>query len=164
MQHSETKGNVWHVRKPNVSSSVVQRTFLPSYFYSIVIDGAKGRCVVATGLIASGSWICEYIGEVYYYNNFHRPKKYSFRMLDDYVVDAAQVYNISRYFNHSCNANCVVEELVWDQEPHLVIIANRDIDYPEELTIHYGFDHSNPNNFDDSLVCLCGEDNCIDKI
>ncbi len=42
-----------------------------------------------------------------------------------------------KYINHSCNYNCIVEE---DENGNLLLIASREIQPEEELTIDYGYD------------------------
>jgi len=42
-----------------------------------------------------------------------------------------------KYINHNCESNCSVEE---NDEDSLLLIASRNIDANEELTIDYGYD------------------------
>ncbi|VDK27896.1 unnamed protein product [Gongylonema pulchrum] len=59
-----------------------------------------------------------------------------------YCVDAKFKGNVSRFINHSCEANLVILRVVWDANirhfPHICFYARRDIQQGEELTIDYG--------------------------
>lgn len=119
----EKMSNVWRVTRPKINTNKEPRQFIKEYSYSIIDDLNKGKCVVATKKIEIGSWICEYIGEVYSQADFTGDFRYSFALLNDYIIDASRIFNISRYINHSCDPNCAVEEIIWSNLPHLVISA-----------------------------------------
>ncbi|KAG7376088.1 DNA-binding transcription repressor [Phytophthora pseudosyringae] len=60
-----------------------------------------------------------------------------------------------RFINHLCYANCRIEELNGEFGPEIAIVAGRDIQPGEEVTVDYGPD----KNF----YCYCGSHNCRDK-
>jgi hypothetical protein len=76
---------------------------------------------------------------------------YIFYKNDNCYVDVSNNEKL-RYLNHSCKFNCYVDE---DQNGELVLIASRDIEAYEELTIDYGFDE---------IYQLCKCDDCNKKI
>jgi SET domain-containing protein len=76
---------------------------------------------------------------------------YIFYKNDNCYVDVSNNEKL-RYLNHSCKSNCYVDE---DQNGELVLIASRDIEAYEELTIDYGFDE---------IYQLCKCDDCNNKI
>lgn len=61
---------------------------------------------------------------------------YIFWKDDDTYLDASQTEKI-KYINHSCECNCYIDE---DETGNLILVAARDIDAGEELTIDYGYD------------------------
>ena len=96
-------------------------------------------------VIMKGSFICEYRGEIidreqmtirkqqYATDNF----AYMFKMAPNLIIDARNFGNISRFVNHSCDANCdgfVIDSL---GELRLALFANREIPIGKEITINY---------------------------
>lgn len=159
------KHNIWRTTRPLLKNKEnVIPQFISDYYYSFITKPIIGKSLVATTTIFAGEWILEYIGDVYVANNFRGDVKFNFRV-SEYNIDinATYHYNYARYINHSCDPNCETVVKIWNNEPHLVIAAIRTIYTFEEITISYGFKNSNPNNFDNSEVCLCGSTNCIDK-
>lgn len=87
--------------------------------------------------------------------------------------------NISllRYVNHSCNPNCVIQQIQSDNDFHLVLIAKQDIKkgllnlyifyilsvykkkliLGEELSFDYNMQEGSGR---DVPICRCGESNC----
>jgi SET domain-containing protein len=55
---------------------------------------------------------------------------------EDNYIDVANTEKI-KYINHNCNCNCCVE--AYDDDS-LLLVADRNIDPDEELTIDYGYD------------------------
>lgn len=55
-------------------------------------------------------------------------------------IDATQMGNVARFFNHSCDPNCYVE--FWDVNGRLCVgvFAKREIQPDEELTYDYQFE------------------------
>lgn len=61
---------------------------------------------------------------------------YIFWKDDNTYIDSSSTEKI-KYINHSCSCNCYIDE---DEAGNLILIASRDIDAGEELTIDYGYD------------------------
>ncbi|MDH5718067.1 MAG: SET domain-containing protein-lysine N-methyltransferase [Spirochaetia bacterium] len=70
------------------------------------------------------------------------------------TFDYRQVKHISNFLNHSCNPNLVYSE-------NDTIIAKRDIQIGEELTLDYG---SFIVNVDQDFTCKCNSYNCREKV
>lgn len=75
---------------------------------------------------------------------------YIFWKEDDIYIDVSN-HSIIKFINHSCNYNCDVEE---DEKGNLILIAIKDIQAGEELTIDYGYDEIYES-------CTC--DGCTNK-
>lgn len=56
-----------------------------------------------------------------------------FRLDDNTVIDATLQGGLARYINHSCNPNCVAEQVQIDRENKIIIFANRRILKGEEV-------------------------------
>ena len=56
-----------------------------------------------------------------------------FRLDDNTVIDATLQGGLARYINHSCNPNCVAEQVQIDRETKIIIFANRRIVKGEEV-------------------------------
>uniref|UniRef100_A0A2N9HJD0 SET domain-containing protein n=1 Tax=Fagus sylvatica TaxID=28930 RepID=A0A2N9HJD0_FAGSY len=80
----------------------------------------KGWGVRTRSYIPSGSFICEYMGEV--------P-----------TTDATQYGNVGRFINHSCSPNLFAQKVLYDHDdkrfPHIMLFATKDIPASRELTI-----------------------------
>jgi SET domain-containing protein len=63
------------------------------------------------------------------------------------------------YFNHSCNPNCGYEDGALADS----VIAHRDIQPGEELTIHYGYLETE-SSLIFGLQCKCDSINCVGRI
>lgn len=61
---------------------------------------------------------------------------YIFWKDDDSYIDASTTDKI-KYINHSCSFNCYIDE---DEFGNLILVASRDIEAGEELTIDYGYE------------------------
>lgn len=106
-----------------------------------------GWAVRCTAPIAKGEFICEYTGELISDDDADERSDdtYLFEIIDcdsPYCIDAKRRGNVSRFVNHSCDANLVVVRVAWDPNvrhfPHICFFARRDINKGEELTIDYG--------------------------
>lgn len=62
--------------------------------------------------------------------------------------------NWTRFLNHSCDANCEFQTAVVGTRVATIIVAERDIEWGEELTVHYGYEYW------DDQGCPCGSANC----
>ncbi|XP_047039032.1 probable histone-lysine N-methyltransferase set-23 [Helicoverpa zea] len=138
----------------------------------------KGFGLFATSFIPSGTFICEYAGEVitpsqasvrHHNNKLQGKMNYIFylRELSGHhpivtIIDPSTFGNIGRYINHSCEPNChIVPVRCGSPIPKLSIFACADISLNEEITFHYGLnDDNNPAAKSDRISCLCRSKNC----
>jgi len=120
-------------------------------------------------VISRNQFIIEYIGEVITDKQVQKRLKdqlkssnelllYSMEISPLYYVDAAYYGNQSRFVNHSCEPNCVVEKWTIENHTRLGIFAKRQIQYGEELTIDYKFDTFTDENM--LHQCYCASQNC----
>ncbi|HEY1171607.1 MAG TPA: SET domain-containing protein-lysine N-methyltransferase [Verrucomicrobiae bacterium] len=107
--------------------------------------------------IRKGEKVIEYVGP-------HMSKAESAKQCEDgnvYVFtlnDAVDIngnveWNPARFINHSCAPNCESE----NDDPHIWILAVRDIKAGEELTYNYGFDIEEYKDY----PCNCGAKDCV---
>eukprot|EP01028_Stygiella_incarcerata_P003002 TRINITY_DN1569_c0_g1_i1.p1 TRINITY_DN1569_c0_g1~~TRINITY_DN1569_c0_g1_i1.p1 ORF type:complete len:931 (-),score=226.89 TRINITY_DN1569_c0_g1_i1:73-2865(-) len=79
--------------------------------------------------------------------------------IESFVIDAYRFGNVSRFVNHSCEANLisvpVCVEVSDETLHHVSLFAKRKICEGEELTLDYHYQIN-----DRSMPCLCGAPNC----
>lgn len=136
----------------------------------VFITPDKGWGVKTKSNIDSGSFIIQYVGDVIsereykhrletqYSNDLHH---YAIYLEAGFLIDARNMGNESRFFNHSCQPNCIVQKWVVKNLPCVAIFAVRNISAGEELTIDYNF-HSY-NDFEEK-ACKCYSNNCTGSI
>ncbi|PJA26949.1 MAG: SET domain-containing protein-lysine N-methyltransferase [candidate division Zixibacteria bacterium CG_4_9_14_3_um_filter_46_8] len=127
-----------------------------------------GTGVFATSEIENGTRIIEYVGEKISkaesdrryekYENIHPRRKdkgrvYLFTLNKRHDIDGDVPYNLAKYINHSCEANCESEIF----RGHIWIVATRDISPGEEITYNYGYDY----DCCEDHPCYCGSAKCI---
>lgn len=140
----------------------------------------KGFGLFTTCLIPSGTFICEYAGEIitpnqaivrHHINKLHGKSNYIFYLREQSgshptvtIIDPSVFGNIGRYINHSCEPNCQILPVRCGRPiPKLSIFAIRDISPDEEVTFHYGSnDNSNPVSETETELtrCLCKAKTC----
>jgi len=144
----------------HVSSCVVQTSAI------------HGQGVFATRAIACGEWIIEYMGERLtdaecearsvdwvpdepYHTMF-------FEVSADLVIDGGVGGNDSRFINHSCAPNCVIE--IAHDRVH--VHAAREIAPGEELTFDYAYEWEAryPPQMRESHRCACAAPRCRGSI
>ena len=83
---------------------------------------------------------------------------YMFRIDNKTVCDATKQGNMARFFNASCEPNCMTKIINVNNEKRVVVYALKDIQSGEELVYDYKF----PVEYDESkrIPCLCGSKNC----
>ncbi|OQV16315.1 putative Histone-lysine N-methyltransferase SUV39H2 [Hypsibius exemplaris] len=142
-----------------------------------------GWGVIALTKISRGQFLTEYTGEFVHgnlYDNDTYLYELNIRGLDqqqpmkrkkgvdpqegrnEWVVDAAKVGNIGRYFNHCCVANAKTVEIHEHgiAIPRLCVFALRTI-YPGQfITLDYGDGWWNAKMESDIKVCLCRHPDC----
>ncbi|CAA2997891.1 histone-lysine N-methyltransferase, H3 lysine-9 specific SUVH6-like [Olea europaea subsp. europaea] len=129
---------------------------------------SRGWGVRSLNSIPSGSFICEYAGELLedkeaeqkigndeylfdighnYMDSSLRPEEpgNSLEVLQEgcYTIDAAQHGNIGRFINHSCSPNLYAQNVIYDHDdkrmPHVMFFAAENIPPLQELTYHYNY-------------------------
>jgi hypothetical protein len=126
----------------------------------------KGFGLRTKHLIRKGEFVIEYCGEVLGAGLFQKrieeySKKgarhfYFMSLKANEQIDASKKGNVSRFINHSCNPNCVLEKWVVGNQMRVGIFAKTDIEEGDELTFDYKFERYGSK----AQVCYCGEENC----
>ncbi|KAH0874169.1 hypothetical protein HID58_071531 [Brassica napus] len=132
-----------------------------------------GYGIVADEDIISGEFIIEYVGEVIdneiceqrLWKLKHKVETnfYLCQINNNLLVDATYKGNKSRYFNHSCDPNTVMQKWMIDGETRLGIFATRDINKGEHLTYDYQ-KYSRLVQFGEDQDCHCGAVCCKKKL
>jgi uncharacterized protein len=134
------------------SVSMVETNFLR--FRTSSIHGTGG---FAKTRITRGTRLIEYVGEVVDKEESLRRcmanNPYIFTLDDHHDLDGNVSWNPARFFNHSCSANCDAEL----DDGRIWIIAAREIEPGEEVTINYGYDLADYKDY----PCRCGAGNCV---
>ena len=124
------------------------------------MSGIHGMGGYARKFIPKDTYIIEYVGEKIDKAESERrceaDNRYIFVYDEEHDLDGSVDWNLARWINHSCEANC---ETI-DDEGHIWIAAVRDIQPGEELTFNYCYD------LDDyrSHPCRCGSGRCVGYI
>ncbi|CAK9173312.1 unnamed protein product [Ilex paraguariensis] len=129
---------------------------------------SRGWGVRSLTFIPSGTFICEYAGELLedkeaeqrigndeylfdigqnYNDCSHKPDQQLSlsEIVEDggYTIDAAQYGNVGRFVNHSCSPNLYAQNVLYDNEdkrmPHIMFFAAENIPPLQELTYHYNY-------------------------
>ncbi|XP_015891518.3 histone-lysine N-methyltransferase ASHR3 [Ziziphus jujuba] len=147
------------------SENCTNRPFRKDKKIKIVKTELCGWGVEAGESISKGDFIIEYIGEVIddalceqrlwdmKYKGVHN--FYMCEIRKDFTIDATYKGNGSRFLNHSCNPNCILEKWQADGETRVGVFAARSIEVGEPLTYDYRFVQFGPE-----VRCRCGAQNC----
>ncbi|XP_002511029.2 histone-lysine N-methyltransferase, H3 lysine-9 specific SUVH5 [Ricinus communis] len=126
-------------------------------------------------LISSGSFICEYVGEVINAKELIQKTSMSDYLFDigcneegeAYTIDATRRGNVGRFINHSCSPNLYVRSVFYGEFnsnlPHIMLFAARDIPCLQELTYDYKYklgEFRLNNNAFKVKKCNCQSTNC----
>ncbi|KAL6524125.1 hypothetical protein OROMI_031220 [Orobanche minor] len=151
---------------PSCYNRVSQRGI--RYQLEIFKTESRGWGVRARTSIPSGSFICEYAGELledteaeqkigsdeYLFdigkNLSHsstnpEDKAISAELVEDggYTIDACQYGNLGRFVNHSCSPNLYAQNVIYDHDdmrmPHIMLFAMENIPPLQELTYDYNY-------------------------
>lgn len=130
--------------------------------------GSRGWGVRSLNSITSGSFICEYIGELLEDKEaeqrtgndeylFDIGQNYSDCSLGNdaqlssnevsedggFTIDAVEFGNVGRFINHSCSPNLYAQNVLYDNDdkriPHIMFFAAENIPPLTELTYHYNY-------------------------
>uniref|UniRef100_A0ACD5XX46 Uncharacterized protein n=1 Tax=Avena sativa TaxID=4498 RepID=A0ACD5XX46_AVESA len=161
----------------------------PKIQLEIFKTGKTGWGVRSPSFISSGSFICEYVGEVLQETEAERTEndEYLFdigRDSDDdeegsqsstseimkeavgYTIDAAKCGNVGRFINHSCSPNLHAQDVLWDHDdtrvPHVMLFAEKNIRPLQELTYDYNYNigQVRQNGKEKIKQCFCGSSKC----
>jgi histone-lysine N-methyltransferase SETD2/UMP-CMP kinase len=126
----------------------------------------KGWGLCAGEPITKGTFIMQYVGEVFYEDSDLGKKRqemyknstctYMMRTENGEVIDPTFSGSIARFINHSCDPNCVTRKWTVEKETMVGIFARKDIVEDEELSFDYQFD-SFRTPFS---KCYCGTTKC----
>lgn len=152
--------------------------FGPKEGLEIKYFDTKGLGLVSNEFIKTGSFVCEYAGEILtkteatrrdQQNQIDGSMNYIFCLNEISSLDGATIQtfidpsrkgNIGRYINHSCDANCdIISTRVDSLIPKIAIFANRDIPALTEITFSYGFIGTD-SSIEAKKKCSCGSKNC----
>ncbi|CAK1600025.1 unnamed protein product [Parnassius mnemosyne] len=143
----------------------------------------KGFGLFTKYLIAKGSFVCEYAGELitksqafqrHRLNVANKKINYIFCLnehsndeITQTFVDPSSFGNIGRYINHSCDPNCyIVPVRINSPIPKLAIFSLCDILPDQEITIDYGSNNCSYSQQEINDVdckrkkCLCNTNKC----
>ncbi|XP_061341181.1 histone-lysine N-methyltransferase ASHR3 [Gastrolobium bilobum] len=147
------------------SESCNNRPFRKEKKIKIVKTELCGWGVEAAETIDKGGFIIEYIGEViddasceerlWEMKRMGVQNFYMCEIRKDFTIDATFKGNTSRFLNHSCDPNCVLEKWQVDGETRVGVFAARSIEVGEPLTYDYRFVQFGPE-----VKCHCGAPNC----
>jgi SET domain-containing protein len=130
-------------------------------------SGVHGRGVFALRRLVAGETIVEYTGELITWDEAvrrhpHDPADphhtFYFQLERGGVIDASSFGNSSRWINHSCEPNCLSDEV----DGQVFIRALRDIEPREELFYDYrlSIDGRYTKNLKRDYACRCGASRC----
>ncbi|KAH1246906.1 Histone-lysine N-methyltransferase ASHR3 [Glycine max] len=147
------------------SENCNNRPFRKEKKIKIVKTELCGWGVEAAETIDKGGFIIEYIGEVIddalcekrLWDMKYRGVQnfYMCEIRKDFTIDATFKGNTSRFLNHSCDPNCVLEKWQVDGETRVGVFAACSIEAGEPLTYDYRFVQFGPE-----VKCHCGAANC----
>ena len=131
-------------------------------------EQGKGWGLVLLKNACQGDLIQEYVGEVvdevtkerrlneWYNEHPNDPNFYLMALQSGWFIDARDVANLSRFINHSCDPNCVLQQINVNGRMRCGIFAIRNIAANEFLSYDYHFDTRHGDRF----ICCCGSHNC----
>ncbi|XP_071730842.1 histone-lysine N-methyltransferase, H3 lysine-9 specific SUVH6-like [Rutidosis leptorrhynchoides] len=155
---------------------------------------SRGWGVRSLSSISSGTFICEYIGELLEDTEAEKRTgndEYLFDIGQNYsncpvttdtkseeivdsegfTIDAANYGNVGRFINHSCSPNLYAQNVLFDQEdkrmPHIMLFAAENIPPLQELTYHYNYEVDTVHDSDGNIKvknCYCGSAECTGRL
>ncbi|CAA2988035.1 histone-lysine N-methyltransferase, H3 lysine-9 specific SUVH6-like [Olea europaea subsp. europaea] len=152
---------------------------------------SRGWGVRCPTFIPSGSFICEYAGELlddkeaeqrigndeYLFDigrNYHDSEK-SVNLVEvweeGFTIDAGHYGNIGRFINHSCSPNIYAQNVIYDHDdtrtPHVMLFAAENIPPLQELTYHYNYSLDQVLDSNGNIKikrCHCGSAECSGRM
>ncbi|XP_073018313.1 histone-lysine N-methyltransferase ASHR3 [Primulina eburnea] len=147
------------------SEKCANRPFRKEKKIQLVKTELCGWGVVAAESICKGDFVVEYVGEVindamceerlWAMKDQDAKNFYMCEISKDFVIDATFKGNYSRFLNHSCGSNCLLEKWQVDGETRVGVFASRPIQVGESLTYDYRFVQFGPE-----VECHCRASKC----
>ncbi|KAF7148551.1 hypothetical protein RHSIM_Rhsim03G0159500 [Rhododendron simsii] len=147
------------------------------YHLEIFKTEKMGWGVRSRDFIQSGSFVCEYTGELL------REQEAEERVGNDeylfdigkngsgFTIDAARFGNVGRFINHSCSPNLYAQNVLYEHDdkrmPHIMFFAAKNIRPLRELTNDYNYkvDRVRDGNGDIKRKdCYCGSRSCSGRL
>ncbi|RAL50688.1 unnamed protein product [Cuscuta campestris] len=155
---------------------------------------SRGWGVRSLTSIPSGTFICEYAGELledreaerrvgndeYLFDIGHNIDSSSIQTSTNdnkvgeevgYTIDAAEYGNVGRFINHSCSPNLYAQNVLFDYEdkrmPHIMLFAADNIPPLRELTYHYNYSVDQVHDSCGNIKvkkCFCGSAECSGRL
>lgn len=133
----------------------------------IQCSAQKGIGVRSLQRIRKGDVLDEYVGifkyassvnDATYALELERPLSERIRTNNPVLIDAQIYGNWTRYINASCNPSLKFMPAIIGNKYRMMVVATRDVDIFEELTIGYGDDYWLES---DTRMCECNEQHCL---
>lgn len=177
---------------PSCKNRVSQRGI--RYQLEIFKTQKRGWGVRSQNFIPSGSFICEYVGEIlgdheaddragvdeYLFDIGNNYSNYvfgqgvdSFQGTNDnyFAIDAAHFGNIGRFINHSCSPNLYAQDVFYDHDdkrlPHIMLFATENIPPLQELNYDYNYKIDQVYDANGNIKrkdCYCGARDCTGRL
>lgn len=126
----------------------------------------KGCGLRARSDMTPGTFIMEYVGEVFDTREFKRRRKeyardmhghfYFMALKSDQLIDATNMGNISRFINHSCDPNAETQKWTVNGELRIGFFSKTFIEAGEEINFDYRLERYGR----EPQRCYCGAANC----
>mmetsp|Transcript_26278 Transcript_26278/g.64917 ORF Transcript_26278/g.64917 Transcript_26278/m.64917 type:complete len:1013 (+) Transcript_26278:112-3150(+) len=166
MRHECSSDNCLVEQGERCTNRSIQRGQVPQL--SVFKTFMRGWGLRADEAIPSGQYCVEYVGEVIDREEWERRNAlegeheamYYMNFSQMLIIDARRKGNASRFINHSCDPNVVVQKWYVNSEPRLAMFALRDICAREELTYDYNVLWTGRAG----QRCYCGASNCTGQL
>lgn len=133
-----------------------------------------GNGVFAKAAIVQGEELIEYKGDLVTHDEADEQHSgdiasghtFLFTLNEKYIIDGNRNGNVARWFNHSCEPNCIAyvheDPKGRLKKDRVVIEALRDIEKGEELTYNYGIilEQRHTAQLKKIWACHCGAPSC----
>lgn len=161
----DCRGTMLHEAEPT-DAKMAERPFRVRH------SPIHGKGVFATQAIAAGTELIDYAGQLIsveeaneLYNDVDKGHTFLFSLDDDRIIDANRGGNEARWFNHSCQPNCIPylhEDPVDPMKSKVIIETLRDVAPGEELTYDYAISLDMPYTARLKRIwaCHCGAPDC----
>ncbi|EPS61767.1 hypothetical protein M569_13026 [Genlisea aurea] len=162
---------------PSCYNRVSQRGI--RFRFEVFKTESRGWGLRALTSIPSGSFICEYAGELLEEREAEKrvgSDEYLFDIghhghEEGFTIDAAEYGNLGRFINHSCMPNLYAQDVVYDHDdtrmPHIMFFALENITPLKELTYDYNYSMGQIRDTDGNVKvkeCFCGAASCTGRL